>query len=187
MQKINLILTALFLTSFCLNAAAETPVSNAAAPAPQPATSVLPPDVAAAPPDGATVTAPVTVGQDQIVRALQDDIVFERQKRQLSNELALEKLRAELQKVRGESTPAVTMPVAPPPVVSTVRDEPSAPVIQSVPPSVVLVSQVAGVSRVGVSVNGKIRFVGRQEKFAANGKKYQLVSDKNKLVAREVK
>ncbi|HEC8924852.1 TPA: hypothetical protein R4D26_000902 [Salmonella enterica subsp. enterica serovar Stanley] len=183
MQKINLILTALFLTSLCLNAAAETSVSNSAAPAPQPATSVQPP----VPPDGTNVTAPVTVGQDQIVRALQDDIVFERQKRQLSNELALEKLRAELQKVRGESTPAVTMPVAPPPVVSTVRDEPSAPVIQSAPPSVVLVSQVAGVSRVGVSVNGQIRFVGRQEKFAANGKKYQLVSDKNKLVAREVK
>ncbi|EBW3355068.1 hypothetical protein DPD80_27030, partial [Salmonella enterica subsp. enterica serovar Muenchen] len=58
---------------------------------------------------------PVTAGQEQIVRALQDDITFERQKRQLSNELALEKLRAELQKVRGENAPAVTMPATPPP------------------------------------------------------------------------
>ncbi|HAG2284918.1 TPA: hypothetical protein G8W61_005328 [Salmonella enterica] len=187
MQKINLILTALFLTSFCLNAAAETPVSNASGPAPLPATSGQPPDEAAVPPGSATVTAPVTAGQDQIVRALQDDIVFERQKRQLSNELALEKLRAELQKVRGESRPAVTMPVTPPSVAMPVREEQHVSVPQAAPPTVVLVSQVAGVSRVGISVNGQLRFVGRQEKFAANGKKYQLVSEKNRLVAREVK
>ncbi|EDV0849756.1 hypothetical protein ZF80_005045 [Salmonella enterica subsp. enterica serovar Java] len=56
------------------------------------------------------------------------------------------------------------------------------------PPVVVLVSQVAGVSRVGISVNGQIRFVGRYETFPANGKKYRLVSSKNnQLVAREVK
>ncbi|HED0202385.1 TPA: lngG [Salmonella enterica subsp. enterica serovar Orientalis] len=118
---------------------------------------------------------------------MQDDIVFERQKRQLSNELALEKLRAELQKVRGENTPAVTMPVSPPPVAIPVRDESSAHVPLAAPPSVVLVSQVAGISRVGVSVNGHLQLVGRNEKFPANGKKYELVSEKNKLVAREVK
>ncbi|EAO2872877.1 lngG [Salmonella enterica subsp. enterica] len=139
--------------------------------------------------DMASVAAPVTTGQDQIVRALQDDIVFERQKRQLSNELALEKLRAELQKVRGEGGPAVTtMPVAPPPVAMPVRDEPTVPVMQAAPPTVVLVSQVAGVSRVGVSVNGQLRFVGRNETFPANGKKYRLVPAKNSLLAvREVK
>ncbi|ECW0088146.1 lngG [Salmonella enterica subsp. enterica] len=125
-----------------------------------------------------------------MVRALQDDIVFERQKRQLSNELALEKLRAELQKVRGENTPAVTMPASPPPVAMPVRNETPSNVVvpQAAPPSVVLVSQVAGVSRVGVSVNGQLRLVGRHETFPANGKKYRLVPVKNNLlVAREVK
>ncbi|HFJ2058225.1 TPA: lngG [Salmonella enterica] len=180
MQKINVFLPLLILTSFYLQAAPETPVSTLSAFAPQQPGTVTVPDTT-------TDAAPVTAGQDQIVRALQDDIVFERQKRQLSNELALEKLRAELQKVRGENTPAVMMPVSPPPVAIPVRDESSAPVPQAAPPSVVLVSQVAGVSRVGVSVNGHLQLVGRNEKFPANGKKYELVSEKNKLVAREVK
>ncbi|EKB5476592.1 lngG [Salmonella enterica] len=122
------------------------------------------------------------------MRALQDDIAFEQQKRQLSNELALEKLRAELQKVRGENAPAVTsMPVAPP-VATPVHDEPVAPVSRAAPPSVVLISQVAGVSRVGVSVNGQLQFVGRHETFPANGKRYRLVPAKNnQLTVREVK
>lgn len=175
MQKINVFLPLLILTSFYLQAAPQTSVNTTPA-APQPAGAVTQPDTA-------------TAGQEQIVRALQDDITFERQKRQLSNELALEKLRAELQKVRGEGTPAVTtMPVTPPPVAMPVRDEPPAPVMHAAAPMVVLVSQVAGVSRVGVSVNGQIRFVGRHETFPANGKKYRLEPAKNKLlVAREVK
>ena len=177
MQKINIILPLLILTSFYLQAAPETAVNNTQVPVPQQAASVTS--------SAAAASAPVTAGQDQIVRALQDDIVFERQKRQLSNELALEKLRAELQKVRGENKPAVMMPVAPPPV--SVPQETSSVQTPLAVPSVVLVSQVAGVSRVGISVNGQIRFVGRQEKFNANGKKYELVTEKNKLVVREVK
>ncbi|EBX2067783.1 lngG [Salmonella enterica subsp. enterica serovar Java] len=179
MQKINVFLPLLILTSFYLQAAPQTPVNTV------PGVPDVPQPAAVAPPD-----APVTAGQEQIVRALQDDITFERQKRQLSNELALEKLRAELQKVRGENAPAVTMPAAPPPVAIPVRDESSvpAPVPQSAPPRVILVSQVAGVSRVGVSVNGQLRFVGRNETFPANGKKYRLEAVKNNLlVAREVK
>lgn len=182
MQKINIILAALFLTSFSLKASAETLVNNTSAPVPQQADPVVQPDVPTAP-------APPTVGQEQIVRALQDDITFERQKRQLSNELALEKLRAELQKVRGENAPvAVTMPVAPPPVTAPVRDDAPAPAPYVAPPSVVLVSQVAGVSRVGVSVNGQMQFVKRQGTFIANGKMYRLVPEKNnQLIVREVK
>ncbi|MIE72252.1 lngG [Salmonella enterica subsp. diarizonae] len=174
MQKINVFLPLLILTSFYLQATPQTAVNTAPA-APQPA---------ATPPD-----APVTAGQEQIVRALQDDITFERQKRQLSNELALEKLRAELQKVRGENAPAVaTMPVVAPPVATPVRDESPVPVPRAAPPSVVLVSQVAGVSRVGVSVNGQLQFVSRSEKFSANGKQYRLVPAKNnQLIVREVK
>ncbi|EBI7230588.1 lngG [Salmonella enterica] len=174
MQKINIILPALFLASFYLQAAQEVPAVSI----PQQATGMATPDA-----------PPVTAGQEQIVRALQDDIAFEQQKRQLSNELALEKLRAELQKVRGENAPAVTsMPVAPPPVATPVHDEPVAPVSRAAPPSVVLISQVAGVSRVGVSVNGQLQFVGRHETFPANGKRYRLVPAKNnQLTVREVK
>ncbi|EDM3692342.1 lngG [Salmonella enterica subsp. enterica serovar Infantis] len=173
MQKINIILPALFLASFYLQAAQEVPAVSI----PQQATGMATPDA-----------PPVTAGQEQIVRALQDDIAFEQQKRQLSNELALEKLRAELQKVRGENAPAVTsMPVAPP-VATPVHDEPVAPVSRAAPPLVVLISQVAGVSRVGVSVNGQLQFVGRHETFPANGKRYRLVLAKNnQLTVREVK
>ncbi|EBU9820075.1 lngG [Salmonella enterica subsp. enterica serovar Newport] len=174
MQKINVFLPLLILTSFYLQAAPQTAVNTLPA-APEPAGAVTPPDTA-------------TAGQEQIVRALQDDITFERQKRQLSNELALEKLRAELQKVRGENAPAVaTMPVAPP-VATPVRDESPVPVPRAAPPAVVLVSQVAGVSRVGISVNGQLQFVSRNEKFSANGKHYRLVPAKNnQLIVREVK
>ncbi|EBI1835102.1 lngG [Salmonella enterica subsp. enterica] len=180
MQKINIILPALFLASFYLQAAQETPVNAIPAPVPQQTGTVTPPDAAES-------TSPVTAGQEQIVRALQDDIVFERQKRQLSNELALEKLRAELQKVRGENTPAVTMPVAPPPVVMPAHED-SPPVIRAPLPQVVLVSQVAGISRVGVLVNGQLQFVGRNGTFSVNGKRYHLVPEKNnKLIVREVK
>lgn len=173
MQKINIILPTLFLASFYLQAAQEVPTVSI----PQQATGMATPDA-----------PPITASQEQIVRALQDDIAFEQQKRQLSNELALEKLRAELQKVRGENAPVVTsMPVAPP-VATPVRDEAVVPVSRSVPPSVVLVSQVAGVSRVGVSVNGQLQFVGRHGTFNANGKRYRLVPAKNnQLMVREVK
>lgn len=181
MQKINIILPALFLASFCLEAAAETPVNSASATAPQQTEPVAQHDM--------TTAAPATAGQEQIVRALQDDITFERQKRQLSNELALEKLRAELQKVRGEGAPVVTtMPATPPSVSTPVRDESPVQVLRAAPPSVVLVSQVAGVSRVGISVNGQLQFVGRQGVFSANGKRYRLVPAKNnQLTVREVK
>lgn len=166
MQKINVFLPLLLLTSFYLQAA---PGAMETAPVTQP--------------EG-NVAAPATAGQEQIVRALQDDIVFERQKRQLSNELALEKLRAELQKVRGVSAPSVV----PPPAMPVQVESPLPPLPKSAPPSVVLVSQVAGISRVGISVDGEIRFVGRNETFSANGKKYRLAAAKNNmLVAREVK
>ncbi|HAK4778121.1 TPA: lngG [Salmonella enterica] len=177
MQKINVIIPLLFLTSFHLQAAVET--------ATQSTTVSAQPQI---PPAAEVNSIPTTAGQDQIVRALQDDIVFERQKRQLSNELALEKLRAELQKVRGESTPAASMSVTPPPAVVPVHNESPVEASPTFPPAVVLVSQVAGVSKVGITVNGQLRFVGRNETFNANGKKYHLVPTKNNLlVAREMK
>ncbi|ENE8569043.1 hypothetical protein ABN789_005003 [Salmonella enterica] len=180
MQKINALFSLLLLASCYLQAAQEMPAHSSAAPATGGQSSSVAPEMTAPPP---------TAGQDQIVRALQDDIVFEREKRQLSNELALEKLRAELQKVRGDSAPAVVMPAAPPPVTMPVEQnsgggEP----LRVTPPSVVLVSQVAGVSRVAVSVSGQLRFISRNEVFSANGKKYHLVpSGKNQLAVREVK
>lgn len=167
MQKIKGFFPFLFLSSFYLQAAPETAASAPPADADADATPVA-----------------LSAGQEQLVSALQDDILFERQKRQLSNELALEKLRAELQKVRADSAPALTMPVAPPQVA---KPQPDAPPPPAAPPRVVLVSQVAGISRVGVSVNGQLRFIGRNETFPANGKTYRLVAGKNSLlVAREV-
>ncbi|HFW4797855.1 TPA: lngG [Salmonella enterica subsp. diarizonae serovar 60-67:z35:-] len=173
MQKINII-SVLFLTSFYLQASPEMSVKSGSVPV-QPVA------------DESAITQ-VTAGQNQIVSALQDDIVFEREKRQLSNELALEKLRAELQKVRGEHVPVAVMPVTPPVVMTSTSGGSSSPEVHVAAPTVVLVSQVAGISRIGVSVNGQLQFISRHETFTANGKKYQLVSTKNnKLVVREVK
>lgn len=178
MQKIKFIFPLLMLSSFHLQAATDVPAA-----APSAGTPVTAPTDKASSPGGQ-----VSAGQDPIVRALQDDIVFEREKRQLSNELALEKLRAELQKVRGDRTPAPVMPVTPPAPMPVTHPDGPAPAPQSAPPAVVLVSQVAGVSRVALSVNGQLLFVGRHETFVADGRKYRLVTTKNdQLVAREVK
>lgn len=170
MQKINYLLPLLFLTSFYLQAAAETAASDGTASAEGTAS------------DG-TAASPQTVsaGQEQIIRALQDDIAFEQQKRQLSNELALEKLRAELQKVRQERTPAPLMPLSAPSAAEP--SEPAFPQERATAPSVVLVSRVAGVLRAGVVVNGQLRLVGRHETFEAGGKKYRLVAAKNSQLA----
>lgn len=185
MQKINYLLPLLLLSSFYAQAVTGTQASGDITSAEPAAAEAL---AAALNDDSQQQLLPASNGQEQIVHALQDDIVFERQKRQLSNELALEKLRSELQKVRDEQRPSfrddggATMPAQMPD-----GDNPPS-VSYGAAPSVVLVSQVAGVSRVAVSVNGELRFFSPRETISANGKQYRLVPVKNGLLTvREIR
>lgn len=117
--------------------------------------------------------------QKRITELLQEDILFEHERRQLSNAVALEKLRAELRKIRTDSTP-----------VSVATESGGAipsPTPASRTPEVLAVSQVAGITKIAVSTGQRILLVGRFETFDVDGKKYRLQADsKNKLTARAV-
>lgn len=158
MQKITLLL---FAATFSLSSAMAQPVTDTEVDATD-STEHLP-----------------SVGQEQLVRLMQADILFEREKRQLSNEVALEKLRAELKKIRSESPPALVMPA--------MAAESSAPVTVAVSrtPEVLAISKVGGVSKVAIGAGRGVILVDRNEIFDIEGKKYQLeVNSKKKLVVR---
>lgn len=115
-----------------------------------------------------------SVGQEQLIQLMQADIIFEREKRQLSNEVALEKLRSELKKIRSDSTPTLVMPT-----MAGDNPTPVAAVVSAVP-EVLAVSQVGGVSKVAVGAGRGVILVDRHEIFDIEGKKYQLVTNSKK-------
>ncbi|MGS14208.1 lngG [Escherichia coli] len=115
----------------------------------------------------------VTPAQEQIVRMLEEDLNFESQRKQLSNELALEKLRLELNKLKAENQPVVQFTQSP---ADEKKSELSSVKLAS-PPAIVLVSEVAGLSRILVKDGESIKLRKPSEIFtASNGNKYRLVS-----------
>ncbi|QLK62108.1 hypothetical protein GE278_15595 [Enterobacteriaceae bacterium Kacie_13] len=160
MQKWKLILSALLALSFVsqvADAEDNVPANAASAKSPQP--EALPTPV-----------------QDHMIEMMQDDFSFENQKRVLSNELELEQLRAAIQKAKGISTP-----VAEPVIAATTQAGEAAP--ESAPdenkmeeavalPKVLLVSEIAGISRVAVSDNDVVKLVKINEKFTMNGHQF---------------
>lgn len=176
MQKMNqyqiAVISGLLLLTFCMSARAEDALPSSASSEVE----------AVKAPEGAS-EQPVAA-QEQIVRVLESDILYERERRQLMNELSLAKLRAELQKIRQDSAPVRVMPAeAPHPAAS--------PVMPSVRPSVLFISRVAGISRVAVSVGSNAPLFTRTgEVFDVNGKKYKVVStggEKNHLHVEEIR
>ncbi|EDR9849094.1 hypothetical protein KAK45_003176 [Salmonella enterica] len=107
------------------------------------------------------------VQQDEMIKMMQDSLSFEKEKRQLVNEVALEKLRSELKKLRGTTTspvmPALTE-------AKPVRVEVSR-------PYVILVSKIGGLTRVLVSDGGNKYYLTDGERFSSNGKNYILTTD----------
>ncbi|AID26928.1 hypothetical protein [Salmonella bongori] len=107
------------------------------------------------------------VQQDEFIKIMEDNLYFEKQKRQLVNEVALEKLRSELKKLRGTATspvmPAMTETSAPREVVSK--------------PNVILVSKIGGLTKVLVSEGGSKHYLSRGERFSSGGKNYILIMD----------
>ncbi|EGQ0034807.1 lngG [Escherichia albertii] len=126
----------------------------------------------------------VSPAQEQIVRMLEEDLNFESQRKQLSNELALEKLRLELNKLKAEQQPAVTFA----PSQSDEKAGDYLPVKSGTPPVIVLVSEVAGLSRILVKDGESVKLRKPSEAFiASNGNKYRLVSQgSNKFTLKEV-
>lgn len=105
--------------------------------------------------------------QEELVKIMEENISFEKEKRQLINEVALEKLRSELKKLRGT---AVT-PVMPAMTETTVnRKEVSK-------PYVILVSKIGGLTRVLVSADGNKYYLSEGERFSSAGKNYVLMKN----------
>jgi len=105
----------------------------------------------------------VSPEQDHIASMMEDNFYFETEHRKLVNELALEELRSKLSKLKNE------------PLQGDVPDSAaSAPQQFSEGPKVLLISDIAGVSRVAIAVGKQVKMVRLNEVFQANGKAYRL-------------
>lgn len=124
-------------------------------------------------------------GQEQIVRLLEEDFNFETQKKQLSNQLALEKLRNELNKLKADNQ---TMPqVASPASTDSTTEFKS--VMTSEPPAILLISEVAGLPRILVKDGDSVKLRKPSETFSAsNQRKYKFVPQgSQKFILQEVR
>ncbi|ADO47282.1 hypothetical protein [[Enterobacter] lignolyticus] len=123
-------------------------------------------------------------GQEQIVRLLEEDFNFEAQKRQLSNQLALEKLRNELNKLKadGQVIPQLSSPAV------TDSTAELKPVIATEVPAILLISEVAGLPRILVKDGDNIKLRKPSDIFVAdNAKKYKFVSQgSQKFLLKEI-
>ncbi|WP_370612024.1 hypothetical protein [Citrobacter meridianamericanus] len=157
MQKITLLLFAMVFSVSYAFAEMSTPTEAGEPAAPQ-----------------AQNTEEKSANQKQIVQLMESDMTFEREKRQLSNEVALEKLRAELKKVRSEGGPAIVMSAAP--------EAASAPAqsVRDAVPQVLATSQVGGISKIAVGTGSRVILVDRHEVFDIGGKKYHLLNNSKK-------
>lgn len=112
--------------------------------------------------------------QEHIIQMMQNDITFDAQKRELSNELELEKIRSEINKLKEDNEPISVEPVRAPEVAEPVQpDVQPVETVEAVAlPKVVLVSEIAGVSRVAVSSGDGVKMVRLNEKFTQEGHQF---------------
>jgi len=109
--------------------------------------------------------------QEHIIQMMQNDITFDAQKRELSNELELEKIRSEINKLKEDNEPISVEPVRAPESVQP--DVQPVETVEAVAlPKVVLVSEIAGVSRVAVSSVDGVKMVRLNEKFTQEGHQF---------------
>lgn len=122
---------------------------------------------------------PMTM-QEQLQQLVEDDYAFQSAKRKLENEVALEKMRSEIRKLRGEDKKASAIPVAPVRKAepeSNAKQPASAPAVM---PHVVLESVIGGRARVAISNNSgdQLRYAAPGETFSMDGQQYMLKRDK---------
>lgn len=116
---------------------------------------------------------PESAMQQHIQQMVEEDYVWEAKKRDVANELELEKMKSEIRKLRGEdNVQAIAQPVSIPEEVST-------PHFSSTSPHLLLESNIGGLSRVAVSSadGSELRYISPGERFTLDGRQYQLVRD----------
>ncbi|WP_318374084.1 hypothetical protein [Enterobacter sp.] len=124
----------------------------------------------------AAVTAEIAASpmQNHVVQLMEKDFSFETQYRELNNQLALEKLRSELRKLRGGNAASVPAPATPLTAAeSDITDEPAeagaaAPALRAL-----LISEIAGQKRVAISgEGGGVKMVPLNKRFSYGGYEY---------------
>ncbi len=116
--------------------------------------------------------------QDRLAAIVEDDYAFEKARRELANEVELEKMRSELRKLRGEDRKA-PQPVAP----AASKAEPQQQSVQTIiMPHVVLEAQIGGAQRTAVTDGDTLRYVRAGEVFSMGGHNYKLAKDKKSVL-----
>lgn len=112
--------------------------------------------------------------QDYVVQLMEKDFNFESQYRELNNQLALEKLRSELRKLRGGNMPSAPTSAAPFAAAETGVDDEAAEGGASAPAlRALLISEIAGQKRVAISgEGGGVKMVPLNKRFSYGGYDY---------------
>jgi len=113
--------------------------------------------------------------QQHIQKMVEEDYAWEAKKREVANELELERMKSEIRKLCGEDKmPLMAQPASIPATVSATQSS-------SASPHILLESNIGGLSRVAVvSADGSdLRYVSPGEHFTLDGHQYQLVRDKS--------
>ena len=126
--------------------------------------------------EGTPPLSDVSPMQDHVVEMIEKDFNFESQYRELANQLALEKVRSELRKLRGEKKEgsAAVMPMS---TASTMDDiSASSPEATSeAAPGLrpLLISEIAGQKRVAIAgADGGVKMVPLNQRFSYGGYDY---------------
>lgn len=119
---------------------------------------------------------PESAIQQHIQKMVEEDYAWEAEKRDVANELELERMKSEIRKLRGEESVRSMVP--------TVADPSSeaftTPQASNASPHLLLESNIGGLSRVAVSSadGSELRYVSPGERFMLDGRQYQLIRDK---------
>lgn len=127
----------------------------------------------------------IALDQEQLLSYLDDSMEFETQKLKLKNQLEIEKLKSEIAKLKEESkdsAPRYDNENIDSYDNNSYENEKSA-TNKITTPTLLLSSDVGGITTFGVSVNGKITFVRLNKEFKDNsGKKYYVRIQNGKYV-----
>lgn len=112
--------------------------------------------------------------QQHIQKMVEEDYAWEAKKRDVANELELERMKSEIRKLRGEdNVRSIAQPVS-------IPEESGSSQPGSGSPHLLLESNIGGLSRVVVSSadGSSLRYVSPGEHFTLDGRQFQLVRDK---------
>lgn len=169
MQKINKSLFAMFLIFLSSNSFSEVQVENV---------------------DDIVVNVEDdSFEQEDLLDYISENVEFEKKKNKLKNQLELEKLKSEILKLKSDSNGVISdsgIDDSLSYTENTITYQSSSVIdgeSKRIPPKLILVSDVGGVSAFGVSVDGKIKFVKLNSEFKdISGNKYQVKKQNDKYI-----